>query len=86
MPIFYDMCKEYYEIVKAEDEIMYSGYHMSLLDDASGTCIYQTRADLLNSLQFHEVYLSEVVKELVAIEFKLSSIWLHPTQIQDQVC
>ena len=81
MASFTNWCMNYYESVKVEDEILYPGYHMHLLDDASGTNIYKMRADLMEFLHFHEEYLSAVVKHLVDVEFKLDSFGLDPAEI-----
>ena len=86
MGIFYDKLELYYEIVKAVDEIMYPGYHMHLLDDASETGIYQTRADNLMALEIQESFLATMVKDIATVESKLSGfVRLHPRQIC-QVC
>ncbi len=71
----------YYESVKVEDEILYPGYHMHLLDDASGTNIDKIGADLMDYLQLHENYLSTVVKQFVDVEFKLNSLGLDNAEI-----
>ena len=81
MAPFYDMCVAYYQLVKAEDEILYPGYHVHLLDDASETYIYETREGLLKGLEFQEDYLDLLVKNLVTVESQLSEIGLEPSQV-----
>ena len=81
MATFSDMCKVYYEHVKGEDEILYPGYHIRLLDEASETNIYQTREDLIQCLEFHEFFLTEMVKDLVSVELKLAEFGLDTSQI-----
>ena len=71
MAIFYEKIEEYYEIVKAVDEIMYPGYHMHLLDDASETGIYKSRADNLKALEIQEDWLESTLKGIAAVESKL---------------
>ena len=71
MGIFYEKIEEYYVLVKAVDEILYPGYHMHLLDDASETGIYQTRADHLMALEIQESFLEWMVKGIAAVESKL---------------
>ena len=86
MGFFYEKLEQYYEIVKVVDEIIYPGYHMHLLDDASETGIYQTRADNLMALEIQESFLAAMVKNIAAVESKLSGFdRLHPRQIC-QVC
>ena len=81
MATFSDMCKVYYEHVKGEDEILYPGYHIRLLDEASKTNIYQTREDLIQCLDYHESFLKEVVKDLVSVELQLAEIGLDTSQV-----
>ena len=81
MASFTDMCLAYYQHVKGEDNILYPGYHIRLLDEASETNIYQTREDLIQSLEFHESFLKEVVKDLVSVELQLAEIGLETSQV-----
>ncbi len=81
MAPFYDMCVAYYQLVKAEDEILYPGYHVHLLDDASETYIYETREGLLKGLDFQESFLKTVVRDLVTVEFQLAETGLEPSQV-----
>jgi hypothetical protein len=81
MAPFYDMCMAYYQLVKAEDEILYPGYHVRLLDEASETYIYQTREDLMKCLDCQESFLNLVVKDLVSVELQLAEIGLEPSQV-----
>ena len=81
MAPFYDMCVAYYQLVKAEDEILYPGYHVHLLDDASETYIYETREGLLKGLEFQESFLNSCVRDLVAVESQLAEIGLEPSQV-----
>ena len=83
----------FYRLVKGEDEILYPGYHVRLLDEASETYIYQTREDLMKCLevQLAEIGLepSQVLKVcvttiliLVIIHFfaniYVSTVFVHP--------